>query len=467
MNNKQLIVILGGGESGVGAALLAKKMGFKIFVSDSGCISHNNKTILLKNKISFEENKHTESIILNKSNKIIKSPGLSTNDRIIKKINHYGIPMMSEVEFGKNYNQDSYIISITGTNGKTTTSMMIYKILKQEGMQVGIAGNIGKSFAKEVLKKKKIYVLELSSFQLDDCSKFRSNIAVLLNITRDHLNIYSNIKNYIFSKFRIATLQKSKDIFIYNYDDPIIREEMKNFSIKSHCIPFSIQKELSLGAYIKNNSIFIRNPNYKESHILELRNIPLIGDHIIYNILASILASSFLNVTNQSITSTILGMKPIEHRMEPIMKINGVSFINDSKATNVSSVFYALKSLSYPIIWIAGGKDKGNDYLELLTLVKKKVKFVILLGKENSNFKTYFKNIIDIILETQNVRKAVRIAYFLSVSGDHIILSPACSSIDLFKNYIDRGRKFKKEVKKLFCYDENNKFFFSKTYKRR
>ncbi|WP_185882602.1 UDP-N-acetylmuramoyl-L-alanine--D-glutamate ligase [Blattabacterium cuenoti] len=454
---QQLIVILGGGESGVGAALLAKQMGLKIFVSDSGCISHKNKTILLKNNICFEENKHTESIILNKYNKIIKSPGISTNDTIIKKINHYGITMISELEFGKNYTQDSYLISITGTNGKTTTSMMIYKILKREGIKVGLAGNIGKSFAKEVLKKKKYYVLEVSSFQLDDCRKFRSNISVLLNITRDHLNIYSNIRNYIVSKFRIATLQQSQDIFIYNYDDPIIREAMKHFNIKSHCIPFSIQKELSLGAYIKNNSIFIRKKNYKESHILELRNIPLIGNHILYNILASILATSLLNVTKKSIISTILGLKPIEHRMEPVMSINGISFINDSKATNVSSVFYALKSLSYPIIWIAGGKDKGNDYLELLTLVKKKVKFVILLGKENSNFKNYFQNIIDIILETQNVRKAVRIAYFLSFSGDNILLSPACSSMDIFKNYIERGITFKKEVKKLFCYDENNK----------
>ncbi len=289
----------------------------------------------------------------------------------------------------------------------------------------------------------------MSSFQLDDCLNFRSNIAVLLNITRDHLNIYDNIDNYIDSKFRIATFQKKEDIFIYNYDDPIIREGLKKYPIASHCIPFSIKKELHIGAYIKNNKIFIRNRKNKEIYFINVKDIPLIGDHNLYNIMVSLIISEILNVKKESVISILLKLKSIEHRMEKIININGVQFINDSKATNVNAVFYALKSINAPIIWIAGGEDKGNNYIELIPLVKKKVKAIIFLGKNNEKIINFFQNIIDIILETKSIKKAVYMAYILSSHGDNVVFSPACSSFDLFKDYKERGNKFKQEVRKL------------------
>ncbi|WP_185860176.1 UDP-N-acetylmuramoyl-L-alanine--D-glutamate ligase [Blattabacterium cuenoti] len=458
-NNKNLIVVLGGGESGVGAALLAKKMGLKIFVSDSGIIPNKYKKILLKNRIPFEEKGHTESIIFQKAIKVVKSPGISRQNPLIKKINFLDIPMISELEFGKSYLKNSYIISITGSNGKTTTSSIVYKILQKEGFHVDIAGNIGRSFSREVIKNKDVYVLEVSSFQLDDSFNFRSNIAVLLNITRDHLDRYHNdIESYIYSKFRIATQQNKDDIFIYNHDDPIIKKGLKKYTILSNCIPFSIQEELSVGAYIKENKIFIRNKFHQERCLLHVDKIPLKGDHHLYNILATLLVSVALNVQNKSIIHPILELKPIEHRMEKVLNINGVQFINDSKATNVNAVFYALKSMESPTIWIAGGKDKGNDYREILPLVKEKVKAIIFLGKNNNNFISFFQNIIDIILETNSLRTAVRMAYILSIHGDNILLSPACSSFDLFQDYKERGLRFKQEVKKLFDEYEKNRY---------
>ncbi len=290
----------------------------------------------------------------------------------------------------------------------------------------------------------------MSSFQLDDCLNFRSNIAVLLNITRDHLNRYdNNIENYIDSKFRIATFQKKEDIFIYNHDDPIIREEIKKYAITSHCIPFSMKEELHVGAYIKDNKIFIRYPKNQEIYFLNVKDIPLIGDHNLYNIMASLIISEILNVKKESIISILLKLKSIEHRMEKISNINGVQFINDSKATNVNAVFYALKSMNAPIIWIVGGEDKGNNYVELIPLVKKKVKAIICLGKNNEKIINFFKNIIDIILETKDIKKAVYMAYIFSSHGDNVLFSPACSSFDLFKDYKERGNKFKQEVRKL------------------
>ncbi len=290
----------------------------------------------------------------------------------------------------------------------------------------------------------------MSSFQLDDCFNFRSNISVLLNITRDHLNRYDNhIENYIDSKFRIATFQKKEDIFIYNHDDPIIREGIKKYPIVSQCIPFSMKEELHVGAYIKSNKIFIRNQKKKEIYFLNVKDVPLIGDHNLYNIMASLIISEILNVKKESIISILLKLKSIEHRMEKISNINGVQFINDSKATNVNSVFYALKSMNAPIIWIVGGEDKGNNYVELIPLVKKKVKAIICLGKNNEKIINFFKNIIDIILETKYIQKAVYMAYILSYKGDNVLFSPACSSFDLFKDYKERGNKFKKEVRKL------------------
>ncbi|AWU42698.1 UDP-N-acetylmuramoyl-L-alanine--D-glutamate ligase [Blattabacterium punctulatus] len=455
---KKFIVVLGGGESGVGAALLAKKNGLKIFLSDSGIILNKYKKILVENQIPFEEKGHTENIIL-KAIKVIKSPGISRENILIKKINFLGIPIISELEFGKSYLNSSYIISITGSNGKTTTSSILYQILKKDGLNVGIAGNIGHSFSREVLKKKEFYVLEVSSFQLDDCFNFRSNIAVLLNITRDHLNIYKNFQVYISSKFRIVTNQNKEDIFIYNYDDPILKKELKKYKILSHCIPFSIKEELQVGAYIKWNNIFFRKKeNKKEICLLNIEKISLKGDHNLYNILASVIISKILNVKKKSIIHSLLDFSTIEHRMEKVLNINGVQFINDSKATNVNAVFYALKSMNSPTIWIAGGKDKGNDYSELLPLVKKKVKAIIFLGKKNKKFINFFQDVIDIIIITECLKNAVRIAYMLSIHGDNILLSPACSSFDIFKDYKERGHKFKQEVKKIFY--EKNRYFF-------
>ncbi len=289
----------------------------------------------------------------------------------------------------------------------------------------------------------------MSSFQLDDCFNFRTNIAVLLNITRDHLNRYDDIENYIDSKFRIATFQKKEDIFIYNHDDPIIRKGLKKYPVISRCIPFSIKEELHMGAYIKDQKIFIRNQKNQEIYFLNVKDIPLIGDHNLYNILASLIISEILNVKKELIISILLKLKSIEHRMEKILNMNGIQFINDSKATNVNAVFYALKSMNAPIIWIAGGEDKGNNYVELIPLVKKKVKALICLGKNNKKILNFFKNIIDIVLETKNIKKAVYMAYILSSHGDNILFSPACSSFDLFKDYKERGNKFKQEVRKL------------------
>ncbi|WP_185855713.1 UDP-N-acetylmuramoyl-L-alanine--D-glutamate ligase [Blattabacterium cuenoti] len=455
---KRLIVILGGGESGVGAALLAKKNGFKIFVSDSGIIKNRYKKILKTKKIPFEEKGHSEEFIVKNAKNIVKSPGISSKIPLIKKINSFKIPILSELEFGKKFiKKNSYIITITGSNGKTTTSTIIYKILKQDRkLSVGLAGNIGYSFSKEVLKKKKIYVLEVSSFQLDDCCNFRSNIAIILNIARDHLNRYNNFDSYIYSKFRVAMYQREKDIFIYNYDDPFIRNGLKKYFIKSKRIPFSLKKKLNFGAYIKDNKIYIRNIKNEIVFCLCIKNISIEGDHNLYNIMASLIVSNIFDVQKKYIKTVLFKLKPIPHRMEKFFHTNGIQFINDSKSTNVHSAFYALHSIkkTIPIIWIVGGKDKGNDYNELVSLVHSKVKTIICLGKNNKKVFNFFKKTVDIILETKKMKEAVIMAYVFSFPGDCILLSPACSSFDLFKNYKERGDKFKLEVKKVF-HDKN------------
>ncbi|WP_185877568.1 UDP-N-acetylmuramoyl-L-alanine--D-glutamate ligase [Blattabacterium cuenoti] len=456
---KKLIVILGGGESGIGAALLAKKNGLEIFVSDSGKISCKNKKILKKYDIPFEENGHTESFIINKSYKIIKSPGISKQNNLIKKIYLMGIPILSELEFGKYYiDNNSYIIGITGSNGKTTTSSIIYNILKKSNkFNVGLAGNIGVSFSKEVLKKRDLYVLEISSFQIDDSSNFHINIAILLNITRDHLDIYNNMENYIYSKFRITCFQNKNDFFIYNYDDPIIRLELNKHNFLPKCIPFSAKKKLSYGFYLdKNYNLCYKEKKHYNTYY-KIRDIYLFNNNI-YNIMAALIVSKILDVDNRIVNSVLKIPQTIEHRMEKIpYVINGVKFINDSKSTNIGSVFFALKNTNNPIIWIAGGIDKGNNYEEIISVVKKKVKAIICLGVNNLKIYCFFKNIVPIIIKTNNMKKAVYISYKLSNPGDNILLSPACSSFDLFKNYVERGNKFKEEIKNLFYSKKNEK----------
>ncbi|WP_185865212.1 UDP-N-acetylmuramoyl-L-alanine--D-glutamate ligase [Blattabacterium cuenoti] len=449
----KLIVVLGGGESGIGAALLAKRNKCNIFVSDSGQISNKYKNILKNNNIPFEENGHTEKFIIEKSYKVIKSPGIPRNIRLINNIISSGIPILSELEFGKNYIDSCIpIIGITGSNGKTTTSSITYKILKKNQFNVGLAGNIGYSFCKDILQKKNMYILEVSSFQLDDIFNFRFNISVLLNITRDHLDRYNNMENYINSKFSITNLQEKDDFFIYNYDDPMIQLGLKKNSIISKCIPFSIKKKLNFGAYLDNKNIYLKF--YKEkSHIIYPynKNIFLLKYYNIYNIMATLIISKLLNVNNDIISSILEKLNSIEHRMEEIpYKVNGVKFINDSKSTNVHSALFALKIIKSPIIWILGGIDKGNDYGKLINLVKKKVKIIICLGINNSKIINFFKKFVKTILETDNMKEAVSVSYKLSIPGDIVLLSPACSSLDIFKNYEERGNKFKKEIENLY-----------------
>lgn len=465
--NKKFIVILGGGESGVGAAILAKKKKLNVFLSDSGIISNKYKKILIEKKIPFEEGKHTEEFIFKNAKMIIKSPGIFyKKNEFLKKIKYIGIPIISELEFASSYLKNNpYIIGITGSNGKTTTSSIIYKILKNnKNMEVGISGNIGFSFSRMVLQKKNFYILEISSFQLDDCEKMRLNIAVLLNITNDHLDKYDNkIENYIKSKFKIIKFQEKKDFFLYNYDDINIQNKLKKISSFKlpKCIPFSVKKKLKIGTYIKNNAIYFRNKkNEKETCLFKnINNIPLLGIHNLYNIMASITVCYILNTNIDLIKSSLLKLKPIKHRMEKIPYIiNGVHFINDAKATNVDAVYYALECIKkFPIIWIAGGLDKGNDYSKIISLVKKKVKAIICLGKKNEKIVNFFKKKVNIILETKSIKKSILLSYKLSNPGDIILLSPACSSFDLFKNYKEKGSKFKKEVKNLFYHMKYNK----------
>ncbi|WP_185878090.1 UDP-N-acetylmuramoyl-L-alanine--D-glutamate ligase [Blattabacterium cuenoti] len=462
---RKYITILGGGESGVGAALLANKNNLKVFVSDSGIIKNKYKKILIKNDILFEENGHTENFIINESIKIIKSPGIYKNNYLINRINLMKIPIISELDFCMKYIKEyNYLIGITGSNGKTTTSSILYNILKKNKCNVGLAGNIGFSFSRKILEKKNIYVLEISSFQLDDSYKFHANIAILLNITNDHLDRYeNNIEKYMISKFRLTNNQTKKDIFIYNYDDPMIRIGLKKFflNIKSNFIPFSAKRKLKFGFYIEKNIICYQDKNNKIHKIFNVKYI--YGLYNIYNIIAIIIVSKLLNINNNVLNSVLSNLNSIEHRLEKINYIiNGVNFINDSKATNVSSTFFALEKIKGPIIWIVGGKDKGNNYKELVPIVKKKVKAIICLGIDNIKIINMFKNIVHIILETKSMKKAVYISYSLSKPGYNILLSPSCSSFDLFDNYIKKGNEFKKEVKYLFYNrkNEKNKYFY-------
>ncbi|WP_185873497.1 UDP-N-acetylmuramoyl-L-alanine--D-glutamate ligase [Blattabacterium cuenoti] len=459
---KKYTIILGGGESGVGAALLAKKNNLKIFVSDYGTINNKYRKILIDNDIPFEENGHSENFILNKSIQIIKSPGIYRNNDFIKKIYSMNIPILSELDFGmkyiKNYN---YLISITGSNGKTTTSYTIYNILNKNKFNVGLAGNIGFSFSRRIIEKKDIYVLEISSFQLDDSYNFHTNIAVLLNITNDHLDRYeNNIERYISSKFRLINNQTIRDIFIYNYDDPMIRIGLDKFKIQSNCIPFSAKKKLKFGFYLENNILFYRKKN-KINKIFDINFIH--GLYNIYNIISIVIIAKLLNINNNILNLVLKNVPTLKHRLEKINYIiNGVNFINDSKATNVDSALFALKKIKSPIIWIVGGKDKGNNYEKLIPIVKKKVKAIICLGLDNIKIINVFKNFVNIILDTKSMKKAVYMSYYISKPGDNILLSPSCSSFDLFDNYIKRGNEFKKEVKNLFYNkkNESNKYFY-------
>lgn len=449
----QKTIILGCGESGIGAAVLAKKQGLNIFVSDSGVIKDNYKKILIDNDIKFEEGKHTETIIC-EANEVIKSPGIPDSIKIIKLIKENNIPIISEIEFASRYTKAKKIC-ITGSNGKTTTTELIYYILKTAGLNVGIAGNVGKSFARQVAENDfDYYVIELSSFQLDGMFNFKAEIAILMNITPDHLDRYNNnFQEYVNSKFRICNNQTPEDYFIYCLDDKTIIKEIKKRTINSKKIPFSIdsyrmkEKINGQGAELINNKMII-NINNKIFE-MTIEELALQGKHNIYNSMAAGISSKLLSIRKETIKKCLSDFKNIEHRLEFVAEINGVKFINDSKATNINSTWYALESTKSPIIWIAGGKDKGNDYELLKDLVKEKVKAIICLGLDNTKIISGFSDCVESIFETKTAAEAVGISYNIADEGDVVLLSPACASFDLFIDYQDRGNKFKKAVSEL------------------
>ncbi|WP_234461936.1 UDP-N-acetylmuramoyl-L-alanine--D-glutamate ligase [Pedobacter segetis] len=442
------LVILGAGESGVGAAILAQKQGFEVFVSDFGEIKQVYQDELNHYQISFESGKHTEELILN-ATEVVKSPGIADKVSIVKKLKEKNIPIISEIEFAGRYS-DAKMICITGSNGKSTTTMLTYHILQNAGLNVGLAGNIGKSFARQVAQENfDYYVLEISSFMLDDMYGFKADLAVLLNITPDHLDRYDyKMANYVKSKFRIVQNQTSADHFIYCDDDPEIKNYMAKADIKSQKHPFSIEHELKNGAYLKANNLMINLSN-SDQFEMTIQDLALQGKHNTYNSMASGILAKTLEIRNESIRESMGNYKNIDHRLEFVANISGITFINDSKATNVNSVWYALESLNTDVILIMGGVDKGNDYTMLKELVRQKVKAIICLGKDNKAIHDAFEDDVEVMVNTFSANEAVQIAYHMAKKGSTVLLSPACASFDLFKNYEDRGNQFKAAVKEL------------------
>ena len=438
---------MGAGESGVGSAILAKKEGWTVFVSDFGEIKQEYKDDLNKLDVEWEEGQHSMERILN-SDLVIKSPGIPDNIKNILLIKEKGISVISEIEFAGYYNT-AKTICITGSNGKTTTTMMCYHILKEAGIKVGLAGNIGESFAKQVANEKHDwYVLELSSFQLDGMFEFRADIAMLLNITPDHLDRYDNkMQNYTASKFRVFQNQTENDWAIYNLDDPIIQEELKNKKITAIKAPFSMKKEIKTGGYIKEEQIIINTNN--NNFTMSIHDLALKGKHNTQNSLASGIASRILEIRKESVRESLSDFVNVEHRLEFVAKVHGIEFINDSKATNINSTWFALESMEKPTVWIVGGVDKGNDYSELSALVKDKVKAIICLGKNNAKIIEEFNGEVETIVEAGSALEAVALGYRLAKKDETVLLSPACASFDLFENYEERGNQFKKAVRSL------------------
>jgi UDP-N-acetylmuramoylalanine--D-glutamate ligase len=445
MNNK--IVILGAGESGVGSAILAQKHGFDVFVSDKGQIKENYRDILEEHKIKWEEGNHNESIILS-ADEIIKSPGIHEDAPVINKIRLKGIPVISEIEFAGRYCK-GIKICITGSNGKTTVTNLIYHILKKAGKNVAMTGNVGNSFAMAVAEGSyDYYVIELSSFQLDGMYEFKADIAVLMNITPDHLDRYDHkFQNYIDSKFRITQNQKKDDLLIYWEGDPVIKTELSKKKYGMTLLPFSDEIKEGMAAYIENNELIVDYPN--KTNIMTIHEFALKGRHNTYNSMAAAIAGKALNIRKEVIRESLADFQGVEHRLEPVITVCGINFINDSKATNVNSTWYAIECMENNIIWIVGGVDKGNDYSELFLVVKKKVKAIVCLGKDNKKIIEAFKDKVSTIVETTSMEEAVRSSYYLAKKGETVLLSPACASFDLFKNYEDRGRQFKQAVRNL------------------
>ena len=441
------LVILGGGESGVGTAILGKKKGYEVFVSDFGKIKGNYKEVLIINGIAWEEEKHTEDLILN-ADVVMKSPGIPDKSPIVKKLHDKGITVVSEIEFAAPFT-DATIIGITGSNGKTTTTMLTYHVLKSAGLNVGLGGNIGKSFAWQIADNKyDFYVLELSSFQLDGVVNFKPHIAIITNISPDHLDRYDyKYENYIDAKFRITMNQSEEDYLIYDADDEAIAEWLKTHTTKAKLIPFSLTKTFSEGAYIKNNKMEISIN--QEEFTMDTEYIALEGKHNMKNAMAATSVAKLMQIRKSTIRESLSNFQGVEHRLEKVLKIQNIQYINDSKATNVNATFFALDSMNTPTVWIVGGVDKGNDYNELMSLVREKVKAIICLGVDNKKIIDVFGNVVDMMIEVDNMSDAVQMAQRLSEKGDTVLLSPACASFDLFESYEDRGKQFKQAVKNL------------------
>jgi UDP-N-acetylmuramoylalanine--D-glutamate ligase len=447
--NRTKIIILGAGESGVGSAILAKKKGFEVFVSDKGKISKKYKNVLSKFDIECEEGKHDVDRILD-ADEVIKSPGIPDKINLIKQLNDKVVPVISEIEFASRYTK-AFKICISGSNGKTTTSLWIYHMLKTAGLNVGLAGNIGQSFAWQVAENEfDYYVLELSSFQLDGMFEFKAEIAILMNITPDHLDRYEyDFQKYVDSKFRIIRNQTPQDAFIYCMDDLLIEKEIKKKrSISARSFPFTLKDKLSVeGAFIEENKI---NININSSIIMmTLEELALQGKHNTYNSMASGIASRLIDIRKDTIKQCLSDFQNVEHRLEHVATIHEIEFVNDSKATNINSTWYALESMTADVVWIVGGVDKGNDYSELKSLVREKVKAIVCLGLDNSKIHQTFVDDVEMIIDTRSIEDAVNAAYILANNGDVVLLSPACASFDLFENYEDRGNQFKAKVNSL------------------
>ena len=441
------IVVLGGGESGVGSAVLAKSKGYDVFLSDMGKISEEYSNMLQEWNIPFEQGKHSEDLILN-ADEVIKSPGIPTTAPMVQKISERGISVISEIEFAGRYDS-ARKICITGSNGKTTTTSLIYHLLKEAGMNVGLGGNIGKSYAYQVATEKyDIYVLELSSFQLDNMYDFKADIAIITNITPDHLDRYDHkMENYVKSKFRITRNMSTEDCFIFCSDDEITINHLSQIVTKAQQLPFTQKTEVKQGAFVKDDKMIVR---YKEQECdMYLQELALGGKHNVYNSMAAAIAAKVMDIDNDVIRNGLATFQAVEHRLEKVLSIKDVLYINDSTATNVDAAWYALECQTRPVVWIVGGTDKGNDYTTLLPLAKEKVKAMICMGLDNKKFHESFEGVVPEIHDVTSAADAVKLAHKLATAGDCVLLSPCCASFDLFKNYEDRGRQFKEAVRNL------------------
>lgn len=441
------LVVLGGGESGVGAAVLAKVKGMDVFLSDMGMISEKYKSILNQHEISWEEGQHTQELILN-ADEVVKSPGIPPTTPLMQKITKLGIPVISEIEFAGRYT-DAKMVCITGSNGKTTTTLLIYHILKQAGLNVGLAGNVGQSLAYQVATADHdVYVIELSSFQLENMYDFKANIAVIMNITPDHMDRYDyKMENYVAAKFRILQNQTKEDYFIYWQGDPVIAAQIAQLNIEAQLMPFNEDKLYDSAAWVDGKLVHFSTP--QDVWEIPREDLALKGLHNLYNSMAAGLSASLLNIKKEKIRESLQDFEAVEHRLEHVATINGVRYINDSKATNVNSTWYALESMTSPTVLILGGKDKGNDYSEIEELVKNRVKAIVCMGKDNSKLLDFFKGKVAEIHDTHSIEEAVGVCHRIATDGDTVLLSPCCASFDLFKSYEDRGMQFKSQVKAL------------------